>query len=195
MGLRLVGEVMSYRVDVPLHANEFGLLIGMAYTARDSDDPPRYYDSREASALALGRRVPDAHPGDQGCRCSDCRSRAAAFEAVKVALRGLVALGAVERVRRARAGQRAEYAIVLDLGITRRTDEYRIRQGKGEPSKEGRASLPLEEGRAFQQGKGEPSPKEKQGNHSGRTTGKTSPNSTISLAAVDNSADESEAAA
>jgi len=190
MGVRLVGEAMSYRVDVPLHANEYSLLIGMALTARDTDTPPRYFDSREAAALALGRRVPDAHRDDARCACADCRARSAAFEAVKVALRGLVALGAVERTKRARAGQRAEYSIVLDVGITRATDEYSRRQGKGEPSAVGRVSLPLKEGRAFQQGKGEPSPKEIQGSHTGDTAGTTSRNSTISLAPVDKSAGE-----
>ena len=98
MGSRLVKRAYAYAVDVPLHPNEFRLLAWMCLTALDEDTPPRYFDSREASALALGRRVPD----------EDTPERSAGLEAVKVAIRGLTAVGAVRRRKHGHRGQRAE---------------------------------------------------------------------------------------
>ncbi|QOC24385.1 hypothetical protein IC744_13960 [Microbacterium hominis] len=183
MGVKLVKLTYVYAADIPLNPNEFRLLAWMSMTALDDDETPRYFDSRESSALALGRRVVDDGYGDE----ADQRERTAAFEAVKVAQRGLCAIGAIERVSTGRNGRRSEYAIRLDVLASRRTAEFMRRrakegsafhQGKGEPSAKGRASLPPGEGRAFPSGTTE----EPQGTTAGTTTG----NGTTSPGAVDN---------
>lgn len=183
MGARLVKLAYAYAVDVPLKPNEFRLLAYMALTSLDEEASPRYFDSRESSALALGRRVEDDRDdlSDQ-----ERRDRDAAFEAIKVATRGLVELGAIVRLKSGRSGRRAEFAIRLSPMETMRTAEYKRRVGegsafparKGPPSPKGRHSLPRQEGSAFPQG----TTQEPQG----QTRGNTSPNSTTSLAAVDN---------
>lgn len=149
MGSRLVKRAYAYAVDVPLHPNEFRLLAWMCLTALDEDSPPRYFDSREASAIALGRRVPD----------EDSPERSAAFEAVKVAVRGLAAVGAIRRLKAGHRGQRAEYAIEIDVAASRRTPECRRRQegspfpkSKARPSPIRRLTLPHSEGSPFPQG-------------------------------------------
>jgi hypothetical protein len=139
MGANLVGRAIAYAVDVPLQPNEFRLLVGMCLTALDSDTPPRYFDSREASALVLGRRVPDHSPGNDAAS----RERAAAFQSVKMALAGLVKVGAIKRARAGGNGRRAEYTIVLDLPTSLSTAEVRRRTagvGRTYPSGVGRAS-------------------------------------------------------
>jgi len=149
MGSRLVKRAYAYAVDVPLHPNEFRLLAWMCLTALDEDSPPRYFDSREASALALGRRVPD----------EETPERSAAFESVKVAIRGLTTVGAIRRRKQGHRGQRAEFDIVLDVEASRATPECRRRQEgspfpkkKGGPSPIRRLTLPLSEGSPFPQG-------------------------------------------
>lgn len=202
MGIKLIGRSIVYGVDVPLHGNEFRLLVGMSYTALDDDETPRYFDSREAAALKIGRRVPDAHPG-KTCTCEICRERSKAFEAVKVAIRGLVALGAIERLKRGQAGQRAEYAILVDLEATRQTAEYRRRVGRvqidvGKPKPSVQAvesspfpslessPFPTNEGSTFAAKKVRFSPNEELRNNVGDTPGKTSPGWGTSLVPVDN---------
>lgn len=134
MGANLVGRVIAYAADVPLKPNEFRLLVGMAHTALDTAERPRYFDSREASALILGRRVPDAvHDGDPSADAV-ARERNAAFQAVKEALRGLNNLGAIKRQRTGGNGRRAEYTIVLDARSSLSTAECRKRRaGVGIP--------------------------------------------------------------
>ncbi|MEF2255629.1 hypothetical protein [Microbacterium schleiferi] len=188
MGARLVKLAYVYAIDVPLNPNEFKLLAWMALTALDDDPTPRYFDSRESSALALGRRVVDEGYGDE----NDQRERDAAFEAVKVALRGLVALGAILRVKTGRNGFRSEYVIRLDRDHSRGTDEFyrrrskegrTFRQRKGEPSAKGRVNLPPKEGPAFPSGTTE--------EPQGQTAGTTSLNVGTSPGAVDNFGGES----
>lgn len=140
MGVKLVKQMMVYAVDVPLTQNEYRLLLNMALTAMDADQPPRYFDSREASAYALGRRVPDAPPPGQ----PELPERLAAFQAVKTATRGLVALGAIEQLKTGHKGQRAEFAIRLDPHLSRGTDEWRKRLDRNPanpppPEKKGKA--------------------------------------------------------
>jgi hypothetical protein len=174
MGARLVSQMIVFAVDVPLHPNEYRLLNVMALRALDDADPPRYFDSREASSLALGRRVPDDPESPE---------RLAAFEAVKVATRGLVALRAIERIQAGHRGRRAEFAIRLNLALTQDTDEYRRRKAhpspsrKAQPSPKRRLTLPQSEGPPFPQGTTEEPP--------GTRTGNTSPSSTTSLGAFD----------
>lgn len=182
MGARLVKMAYAYAVDIPLKPNEFRLLAFMALSALDADESPRYFDSREASALALGRRVED---DSEDISEADKRERLAAFEAVKTAIRGLVAVGAIVRVKSGRSGQRAEFAIRLSPMESMRTPEYRRRSGEGKsfparkenPSPLGREFLPSGEGKSFPQGTTQ-EPRE-------QTEGTRSPNRTISLARVD----------
>lgn len=104
MGAQLVSRAYAYAARVHLKPNEFRLLAFMALTALDADNPPRYFASRGQSALALGRMVSD-DPSDP--------ETAAAFQRVKEAVAGLVAVGAIERTKRGREGQRAEFLILL----------------------------------------------------------------------------------
>lgn len=143
MGANLVGRAIAFAVDIPLQPNEFRLLVGMSLTALDTDSTPRYFDSREASALILGRRVPNAVHADDPASDAVAREREAAFQAVKVALSGLNKLGAIKRARTGGNGRRAEYNIVLDGASSMTTDEYRRRSsgvGRTYPSGVGRAS-------------------------------------------------------
>lgn len=186
MGARLVKQAIAFAVDVPLRGNEFRLLIHMAVTALDEDDPPRYFDSRESSALALGRRVPDGGSAEADAE------RGAAFQAVKVAVAGLVAVGALRRLKQGKAGQRAEFAIALDLGAARSSAEYRRRRGVGNsyPRSVGNSyptgyAIPTAEGYAV------PTPKEPLRNHKDQTTGiSASTSSTTSLGHVESESAE-----
>jgi len=186
MGAGLVKSAYAYACDVPLSPNEFRLLAFMALTALDREERPRYFDSREASALGLGRRIVDEGQGTD----AEKRERAAALEAVKVALRGLVSVGAIVRVRGGRSGQRAEYALVLDVATSRSTLEFRRRAAEGRtfrgkkvpPSPKRRTVLPSVEGGTFPQGRTQET--------QGQTPGNTSPEATTSRAPVDSEARE-----
>jgi hypothetical protein len=85
-----------------LKPTEFRLLVHMALTALDTDAVPTYFGSRELSAHGLGRALPPS--------ASDSE-RASAFQAVKVATSGLLAAGAIRRVRRGREGARARFVL------------------------------------------------------------------------------------
>lgn len=126
MGAALVGETIAYHVEIPLHPNEYALLVAMALTALDGTGPRsrRYFDSREAMCLALGRRVADRD--DDAGRAE----RASAMEFVRRALNGLLDLEAITQVKTARAGQRAEFIVNLDVERSRNTDEHRLRSSK-----------------------------------------------------------------
>lgn len=112
----LTGEAFAYAAREhaagrPLAHNERLLLLFMAHTALDADRPPRYFGSRERSAVALGRMVPDEPSLDMADRDRLMRERQNAFSLIKTATRGLVERGAIERVRSGRAGQRAEFVL------------------------------------------------------------------------------------
>lgn len=102
-----MGQAYAFALDVQLKPNEFRLLAWMSLRALDSDSPPRYFASREETALALGRRVPDAGADDAGDA-----ERQAAFQAIKEATAGLIRTGAIKRTRIGGNGRRAEYALV-----------------------------------------------------------------------------------
>lgn len=109
MGAQLVSQAYAFAAGRDISGNEMRLLLFMALSAMDADNPPRYFASREESAFALGRRVVDAS-------CEDpvaLADREAAFARVKVALRGLVRAGAILRVVNGRNGRRSEYALTL----------------------------------------------------------------------------------
>lgn len=229
MGASLVGELIAYAADVPLRENEYRLLTAMALTALDSasDDgraARRYFDSREAMCLGIGRRVRDY---SDTLTEQERVERATALEAVRVAIRGLLQINAVEQIKAGRPGQRAEYVLHLDVERTRETDEYvrrsRARDIKAQSARDSKAqrakrNRPLD-GPGIDPGTVQgstpgrfrahpwtvqgtsldgPGPKEQEDyrNHSGQTTGTTSRKATTSRAPVDKSgADESETAA
>lgn len=112
MGAQLVGKAFVYAATHGLKPNETRLLLWMALTALDSDQPPRYFAAREESAFGLGHRIADRTTADARA----IAARASAFQLVKVALQGLVASGAIERLERGRAGRRAEYALTFGKG-------------------------------------------------------------------------------
>ncbi|MDR6613591.1 hypothetical protein [Leifsonia sp. 1010] len=140
MGAQLVGRAIAFAAMHDLKPNEYRLLIFMAYTALDSDQPPRYFASREMSAYALGRMLAE------GVDLSDAqlKERASAFELVKVATRGLVNLGAIERLERGRAGRRAVYGVTF--------------RGKSSFPLEGKDSFPLDGKPLFPSGASAPFP-------------------------------------
>jgi hypothetical protein len=109
MGAQLVGRAIAFAAMNDLKPNEYRLLIFMALTALDTDQPPRYFASREESAFGLGRRVADGHTTDP----DEIAARDAAFKAVKLAVQGLVKCGAIERLQRGRSGRRAEFAVTF----------------------------------------------------------------------------------
>lgn len=109
MGAQLVGKAFAFAVATSLKPNEKTLLIWMAFTALDSDQPPRYFASREESAYGLGRMVADRNTSDPVALAE----RASAFQLVKVATQGLVESGAIERVERGRSGHRAVFALTF----------------------------------------------------------------------------------
>jgi len=111
----------------------FRALSWMAYRTKDEDVPPMFWGGREELAFALGRKVPpEPHPADTTPRAVEHRrQRAADFEAVKVAVRGLTSKGAILLVRKASGSAPAVYSLHL------------AEPGKGEPSPPGRVSLPL----------------------------------------------------
>lgn len=129
MGANLVGRAIAYAVDVPLQPNEFRLLIGVCLTAHDDNTPPRYFDSREAMALILGRRIPDAATG-----VPDTPERVAGLKAVKVAMKGLTDLRALRRTKTGGHGRRAEFEVVLDAALSRGTDEFKRREQRSRMS-------------------------------------------------------------
>lgn len=173
---------------IPLHPNEFRLLVYMSLTAMDADNPPRYFGARVASAVALGRMIPDEPSTEDPTRTEVMRVRARAFEAVKIATRGLVDLGAIRRLKNARTGQRAEYGIMLDVIASQRTAAYkkRIRGGdSAHPS--GGDSAPLEGGTQYPKRGGLSLPPRSTEEDGGTTGGITITNASTLRAPVDNS--------
>lgn len=127
MGIALVQRAIAYAVDIPVHPNEYRLLIGMCARALDQDNPPRYFAAREESALFLGRRVPDAVAKSDPSHSDVERERKVAFKRLEEAMTGLMRLGAVKSVTRGGNGRRAVRAIVLDVSASKATDEYQRR--------------------------------------------------------------------
>lgn len=191
MGARLVAKAIAYAVDVPLKPNEFRLLVGMSLTALDQDSPPRYFDSREASSITLGRRVRDeVHPDDPDHAEIELE-RNAAFSAVKQAVSGLIKLQAIRRLRMgSRYAGRAEFALTLDVDETRATDEFRKRneasRGRKSLPLAGRESLPLEGRKSLLLGVGDPYPLGEVRNHKEQGAGEMGTNASTSLDPVDN---------
>jgi hypothetical protein len=116
-----------------LHNTPFRLLTYMAFRARDTDVPPKFYEGREACAVALGRMTPaEPAPGDTSRRAEEYRkARRADFEAVRVATQALVKAGAISVSRL--PGPRQTTAYVLSLTPS---------SVQAEPAEQPRVSLP-----------------------------------------------------
>jgi hypothetical protein len=119
VGAKLVGEAFAFAARRDLKPNETLLLLFMALTAIDSDLKPRYFASRERSAVALGRLVPEEPSPSDPQAAEINRQRTAAFQRVKTATTGLVKAGAICQIKRGREGQRAEYELTLGSVETR----------------------------------------------------------------------------
>jgi hypothetical protein len=117
MGAQLARLAYAWAVDRTVKPNEMRLLVFMALTALDADNPPRYFASRESSAVALGRRLPERVEESDPTFSSVEKERDAAFSRVKVATQGLVKSGAIRNVKRGREGQRAEYALTFQSSL------------------------------------------------------------------------------
>ncbi|WP_181110602.1 helix-turn-helix domain-containing protein [Rathayibacter sp. AY1B8] len=97
----------------PVKHHEMRVLLWMAHTARDTDTPPRYFGSRETTALAPGYMLPDQpNPTDPEAAVKNAE-RERGFQRVKVAVSGLVKLGAIARLHSGRDGRSAEFEITL----------------------------------------------------------------------------------
>ncbi|MEH3088731.1 MAG: hypothetical protein PGN24_03720 [Microbacterium arborescens] len=190
MGSRLVKQLIAYAVDVPLKPNEYRLMNYMALTSLDDDSPPRYFDAREASALALGRRVRDPVDLDHPDRDEVELERKAAFSAVREAVDGLTKLGAIRRLKPGRIGRRAEFAIVIDVAKSVTTDEFKKRNGadgrRKSLSLEARESLSLKRRKFLDSGVGNPYPQGTTKEPLNTREGTTSPEPATSLGPVDN---------
>lgn len=91
------------------------LLVHMALTALDSENPPKYWGGREKLATALGYDVPEEPPAsERGPWAEEVhRQRAKAFQAVKQTLRELIKAGAIIRIRQGQYKSNAEYELCL----------------------------------------------------------------------------------
>lgn len=113
MGASLVKLAIAFGARHRLTGNEFRVLIQMAVTAKDTDLEPSYWSSREDSARALGRMIPDEPGPDDPDADAKRRERDAAFFALKEAIRGLRAAGAIQTTDPGRRGHRAVYKLTL----------------------------------------------------------------------------------
>ncbi|MEY9851251.1 hypothetical protein ABH923_000929 [Leifsonia sp. EB41] len=176
MGAQLVGRAIAFQANNDLKPNEYRLLVYMAHTAKDADQPPRYFASREASAFGIGRMVPDEPDLVDPRHDQKCAERKAAFQAVKVAVKGLVDVRAIKQLRAGAEGVRAEYALTFE-GL----------------SLEGRKSLQAEVGNSYRKRRDSkpvafeiPTPQEYQEPQE-PTRGEISPKRASHLQPVDNS--------
>jgi hypothetical protein len=113
VGAKLVGLAFTFAARKKLKPNEQLLLLWMALTALDADNPPRYFAAREQSAIALGRIVPD-EPDPANPRAAEIiAERQAAFQRIKIATTGLIDAGAIVRLNRGREGRRAEFKLTI----------------------------------------------------------------------------------
>lgn len=113
MGASLVKLAIAFGATHKLTGNEFRVLIQMAVTAKDTDPEPSYWSSREDSARALGRMIPDEPAPDDPDADAKRRERDAAFFALKGAIRGLRTAGAIQTTDPGRRGHRAVYKLTL----------------------------------------------------------------------------------
>lgn len=109
-----------------LEHHPFRVLVYMALTTKDTDQPARYWDRWESLAVALGRMVPDETDGDETVRLD----RQAALRAVNRATAELLNAGAVTLAQRASPGRNTVYE--LNLMPERTVDaERRVNNRRG----------------------------------------------------------------
>lgn len=181
MGAQLVGRAFAFAATSRLTQSERLVLLFMAYTALDADKPPRYFASREQTAIALGRMVPDAVSPDDDRFAEVEAERTAAFQRVKLAVQGLVKAGAIERVRRGREGQRAEFVLVFG------SVENGEHLGTHSVPLDGTHSVPLSESDSVLQQVRDPYPQGTTQEHKEPSPGITSPPRVSHVAPVDGS--------
>lgn len=184
MGAQLVGRAFAYASRSRLTQSERLVLIFMAFTALDADNPPRYFAAREQTAIALGRVVPDAVSPDDPRFAEVEAERSAAFQRVKLAIQGLVRSGAIARSRRGREGQRAEFELVF------RSVENEQVAGTDSVPLAGTDSVPLSESESVPQQVRNPYPQGTTQEYKEPTRGKTSRDGASHLRPVDSSIDE-----
>lgn len=115
MGAQLVKRAFAAVARDPrsLTQNARLVLLWMALTALDTDERPTYFAAREATALAIGRMVPEAVEDDDPTFGAVSRDRESAFRMVQRATTELVERGYIRRRKRGQKWQRAEYEITL----------------------------------------------------------------------------------
>lgn len=100
------------------------LLVFMALTAKDGDDPPTFWGGRDTLAVALGRAVPLEQTD------AAQRVRNASYVAVRAAVQHLVEVGAIARDRRSSPGRTSRY--VLNVRLMEQADAALPRPGSGD---------------------------------------------------------------
>lgn len=113
MGIRLVNAAFAVLPDARVTPSAALVLLWMAKVARDDDEPPVYFASREATALALGRRVPDEPAPDDPDHADIVREREAAFRRVQEAMTSLTRSGLITRLTAGGRGRTATYELNL----------------------------------------------------------------------------------
>jgi hypothetical protein len=113
MGWELWRSLLVWSAANPLTGREYRLLNYMVHVARDDDDPPVYFAGRLESLFALGQVVPDEPAAGSPQAAEIRRQRRAAFNELRVVIKGLVDKGAIRRRNHAHAGERAVYEIAI----------------------------------------------------------------------------------
>lgn len=111
MGIRLVNAAFAALADTKVTHSGALVLLWMCKVARDDDERPIYYASREATVLALGRRIPDAPDPSHPEHDALAREREAAFRRVQDAVGSLVDSGLITRIAAGARGRAATFEI------------------------------------------------------------------------------------
>lgn len=111
MGFQLTQQAVA--VALPLLGNQSGaaakVLMLMAQTAKDTDEQPRYWAGRDSFVVVLG--YGDIWPADDDHTPPADAARAAAYRAVRRAIRELEDLGCITTLEQAHRGHTAVYAV------------------------------------------------------------------------------------
>lgn len=154
MGANLVKRAIAFGAVNRLTGNEFRVLIQMSVTALDTDRPPRYWSSREETARAIGRMLPDEPESNHPDFARISREREAGFAAVKEAIKGLRSKGALRSAQVGRRGYRAAYELTMNGDLTGENpppieEEKPTPTREGFPPPNGRKNLPLTVGNPY----------------------------------------------
>ncbi len=115
MGIRHVNAAFAILPDARVTHSAALVLLWMAKTARDDDDPPIYFGSRETTAVALGRLLPEEPRPDDPNYLHIVRDREAAFRRVQEAITNLTRSGLITRTAPGGRGRTATF----ELNLTR----------------------------------------------------------------------------